>query len=264
MEYLKDLLDERINYLNKLKNQKERSLKSAPKGTLHIHNRKNKKTQYYHKYTSDKNPVYIKEKDYAFAEALAQKEYDQKVICSAREELDAIEKYRKSFPNIQVEDIFENLSDERKKMVYPVMLPDDQYVEKWMDIRYSGLPFDENLPEHYTSKNERVRSKSEVIIADALARAGVPYKYECPMELYNRKVIYPDFTVLNVRLRKVLYWEHFGLMNQEDYVERTIRKINDYEMSKLFPGEHLIFTYETQENPLNQKIVNLLIQRYLL
>ena len=45
---------------------------------------------------------------------------------------------------------------------------------------FTGKPFEINAPEYYTASGVRVRSKSEVIIADALDHAGVPYRYEYP------------------------------------------------------------------------------------
>ena len=73
---------------------------------------------------------------------------------------------------------------------------------------YQGKPFDASLPKLYTSREERVRSKSEIIIADTLSRESIPYRYECPLHIPDVGNIYPDFTVLNVAKRKELYWEH--------------------------------------------------------
>ena len=53
------------------------------------------------------------------------------------------------------------------------------------------------MTEYYTIKGERVRSKSEKIIADELYRYQIPYKYEFPLTLatHNRNIqLYPDFT----------------------------------------------------------------------
>ena len=68
-----------------------------------------------------------------------------------------------------------------------------------------------------TLRGERVRSKSEAMIADTLYRLKIPYKYECPLTIRrktgtsrNTKTIYPDFTCLNVRLRQEFVWEHFN------------------------------------------------------
>ena len=83
---------------------------------------------------------------------------------------------------------------------------------------------------------ERVRSKSEVIIADTLARHGVPYRYEYPLKLKSGRdgafrTIHPDFLCLNVRTRAEFYWEHFGLMDDPDYLERTLAFIRLFKCS---------------------------------
>ena len=137
-------------------------------------------------------------------------------------------------------------------------------IQKWLSIPYQGKSFDDHTPELYTTKGERVRSKSEIIIADSLMRADVPYRYECPLVLKGYGKVYPDFTVLNVKLRKELYWEHLGMMDDSEYVEHALQKIATYEQNGIFPGDNLILTYETKQNPVNQKIITLMIQRYLL
>lgn len=86
-----------------------------------------------------------------------------------------------------------------------------------------------------------------------------PYRYECPLQLK----VYPDFTVLNVKERKEIYWEHLGMMDDLDYVENALRKITLYEKNGIFTGDSLILTYETKKNPINQKVVRGMIQRYL-
>ena len=75
--------------------------------------------------------------------------------------------------------------------------------------------------------------------------------------------VYPDFTVLNVKRRKELYWEHLGMMDDPEYVEKAMQKIAMYEENGIFPGESLILTYETRMNPISPKIVNLMISQYL-
>lgn len=74
-------------------------------------------------------------------------------------------------------------------------------------FEYRGKGFDESTSEFYTAKGEKVRSKSEVIIADVLSREGIPYRYEYPLYLKGIGKVHPDFTVLNVKQRKEIYWE---------------------------------------------------------
>lgn len=68
-----------------------------------------------------------------------------------------------------------------------------------------------------------------MIIADLLNKEGIPYRYEYPIQLNGVGWIYPDFTVLNVRLRKEYYWEHLGMMDDYSYAEKALQKISSYE-----------------------------------
>ncbi len=119
-------------------------------------------------------------------------------------------------------------------MVVPVYETDEQFINQWNIAKYQKKPFFDGEPELYTSKGERVRSKSETIIADLLAREGVPYRYEYPVKLRVPWVVsgmqtitqlHPDSMVLNVRTREVYYWEHFGMMDDPDYLKKNLKKI---------------------------------------
>ncbi len=263
MEEIKNLLEARRNYLLQLKKEKETALKSVPDGFLRIC-RCGKKTQYYHRTNpKDFSGVYIREKDIELARKLAQKDYDKKVLSSIDKELFAIEKIISCTPTMYAEQVLEKLHKERQKLIKPIIEPEEQYINNWRSVVYNGKEFDELTPEIFTSKGERVRSKSEVIIADVLSREGIPYRYEYPVYIKGWGKVYPDFTVLNVRKRKELYWEHFGMMDDSGYVERALEKIALYESNGILPGENLIMTFETKKNPINQKIVGLMIKQYL-
>lgn len=263
MNKIKNLLEARKSHLLQLKKGKEESLKIAPEGSLRICSHGGR-TQYYHRNDpKDFNGVYIKEKDVELAQKLAQKDYDKKVLASIEKELNATEKYLASIKEKCVEQIYDNLHKERKKLIVPVLQPEDAYIEKWQNLKYQGKEFKDGVPEFYSSKGERVRSKSEVIIADLLSKEGIPYRYEYPIYLKGFGKVHPDFMVLNIKERKEIYWEHLGMMDDPDYSENALQKIAAYEQNGIFPGENLILTYETRKCPINQKVIKLMIQRYL-
>ena len=262
-EIIKKLLETRCNYLLQLKDEKEKALKKAPQGCLRVCQQGNATRYYKRSDPKDFNGVYIKRKDIGVAQKLAQKDYDKKVLCNSEKELYAIKKYFEHCPEIYAEEIYENLHKERQKLIQPICRTEEEYVREWESVSYAPKGFDEMSPEMYTAKGERVRSKSEIIIADALSREGIPYRYECPIRLKGYGKFYPDFTVLNVKKRKEMYWEHLGMMDDSDYVEYALQKIRIYEENGIYTGENLILTYETKKNPINQKIVNRMISRYL-
>ena len=115
--------------------------------------------------------------------------------------------------------------------------------------------------EFVTLNGENVRSKTEKIIADLLYHLDIPYVYECPLQLSDGKV-YPDFTILNKRTRKVYYLEHFGMMDKPEYAAAAIQKIKRYEKSGYYIGEDLLATLELSDAPLGTKELERMIRKY--
>jgi ATP-dependent DNA helicase RecQ len=91
-----------------------------------------------------------------------------------------------------------------------------------------------------TVKGDRVRSKSEVIIANLLAHNCIPYVYEKKLEYANGKWVEPDFTIM-LSSGKELYWEHLGMLGVESYDNRWLEKQDIYEQ---YFSDQLIVTYE--------------------
>lgn len=262
-EEIREILEARRKYLLQLKRQKEKALSKAPEGTLRLCSRGGKPEYYRRIDTKDFNGEYIKKKDVQIAMALAQKDYDQRVLKAGEEELRRIAQFLRNPSQVSVEQVYESLHPDRQDLILPIRETDGQYVKEWQEKPYLGKEIYGSHPEYYTARGERVRSKSEVIIADLLNREGIPYKYECPVYLDAWGEVYPDFTVLNVRKRKEIYWEHLGMMDNAEYAENAIAKIYNYEQNGIFQGENLILTYETQKQPLNQKQIMRLVQQYL-
>ena len=263
MNEIRTMLDAREKFLLKLKSEKEKRLKKVPEGSLRI-NQKGNKTEYYHR-TEPKNwsGKYIRKENMSLAKQLAQKDYDEKVLRASEKELQAIQKFNQIYPLQNAEQIYENLHPARQKLVTPIIETDEQFIKKWESVEYEHKGFPLNYPEYYTNKGERVRSKSEILIADALEKAGVPYRYEYPLYVKEIGQTHPDFLALNVRTRKEIFWNHLGMLDDSKYAEDNVWKINQYLKAGYYPGDNMILTYETKENPLNQKIVKQMIEHYL-
>lgn len=69
---------------------------------------------------------------------------------------------------------------------------------------------------HRTSKGLAVRSKSELLIAEALYSAGVGFEYEKPLT-FGGTTRYPDFTIEDEISGRTVYWEHLGMLERQDY-----------------------------------------------
>lgn len=154
--------------MQKWKKEKEKALEKAPERSLRIC-KHGKKTQYYHRNNpKDFNGVDIKEKDIEFARKLTQKDYDKKVLGSIEQELRSINKYFSCYPKGYAEQIYGSLHVERQKIITPIIETEEEYVRRWEQKEYEGKAFYADMPGLYTLKDERVRSKSELIIADMI------------------------------------------------------------------------------------------------
>jgi len=257
-------LTERKQFLTNLIRQKEEALKNAPRGNLRI-SRGRKKVQYYRRMDpKDRNGIYMRKSETEMILKLAQKRYDNMVLKSAHEELKAIEQYKKNLPVRPVEEILDSLAEEWQNMIHPIFETDAQFVANWLSVKYPPSPIEGKRQEFITDRGEIVRSKSELIIANYLYHHGIPYRYEYPLYLDGLGTIHPDFLILNVRLRKEIFWEHHGRMDDEKYAKRAVNRLNYYQINKFFPGDNLIFTMETLDTPISISVVKEMVNRYCL
>ena len=250
-------IDQTINYL-------EGKLKESPTGFLRIAKKGNKYQYYRRNNANDLKGTYIHLSDRPLAVSLAQKDYDAKLLKTLKEQQKAIEAFLKNYDESAPQQIYEKMSEGRKQLVVPEYLSDEEFIKQWQNTPYDRLGFGKDDPEYYTAKGERVRSKSEILIADALLRHNIPYRYEYPLYSHGVLIAAPDFNCLNVRLRKDYYWEHLGMMGNDDYSDRNVSKIAKYTLADDFDETSLILTMETDRKPLNTKVIEEKIRRYLL
>ena len=239
----------------------ERRLKTAPEGQIRVVKHRKGYQFYLREQPSDTSGIYIPVSEKQKAIALIQKKYDQQILTAAQKQLTAIAKFLKEYQPGILKNIYELLPEVRKENIKPVEISDREYVEKWLSAEYPRKEFSEETPEHYTSNGERVRSKSEVMIADALRQAGIPYRYECPLEL-GQTTVHPDFTILRTSDRKLIYWEHLGMMDDPDYCRKAFQKLRKYEANGIYPGVNLIITMETAAFPINLSIIKSMIRTF--
>ena len=155
------------------------------------------------------------------------------------------------------------LHTQRQLLVTPVEPIWEKELAKWYDSEYHGKEFYEGTAEIVTEKGERVRSKSEKILADYFYRNNILYQYEKPLYLKGYGTVYPDFTFLSKKTRKEIYWEHEGMMDKPEYAKSAVKKIESYQRNGIHLGERLILTFETELTVLNSQIVEELVEKYL-
>jgi len=250
--------------LEKVRQLKLKTLKLELEGHLRIAQANGgHKIQYYH-FTDSKNlkGKYIPYSNLEFARQLAQKDYDKKLIKILEKQIVALNKYILLSEN-KINEIYNKMPFSRQQLVVPITLTNEQFIQEWKKVTWQGLPFKEKQPAFTTANGELVRSKSEEIIADTLKRMRIPYRYEYPLDLKDGRTLYPDFTCLNIHNRKEFYWEHFGMLDDPDYLERTIQKLKLYNEKGIIPGKNLIITIESKTNPINLRQIETPIREFL-
>lgn len=247
--------------------EKRKSLANAPVGRLRVAMHGKQWHCYHVSPSSDSNGVYIPKEKIKFIKRLAQKDYDGALLKELERQLSLIEKFMQEYAKCDALKVFERLHKNRRQFVLPVQFSDEQYAVRWLALPYKGKSFREGEPEFLTSRGERVRSKSEMIIADILAKNNIPYKYEHPLQMKaaGGKLIpvYPDFTCVNLRTRQEFLWEHLGRMDDSDYSMKTVMKLRTYSKNDFIPGKNLILTMECDGIPLDRKEVETLVKTFL-
>ena len=244
-------------------------LNHAPEGCLKWQN-KNGKTYYYHQFMKDNKWVrrYIKKGELSLAKTLAQKQYYTSIRPILEKMLDEIKRFAKKCPLNELEEIYDNLSVERKNLVMPLQASAKEKVKQWeTEVYEKNLMYPENL-RFETEKGDMVRSKSEVIIANILYRnrKNILYKYERPLEVIEngrQKTIYPDFTILNKHTGEITYWEHAGRIDDSYYANDFVKKMNTYITNDLLLGRDIVVSFESQSNPLDIKVVKRLVKQII-
>lgn len=255
------VLSGELKKLENLQRKLKNSLHTAPIGTLHILQKNGKSPQYY-LYEGREKRKYISKKNIEFARGLAQKEYEQKLLNQVEERIQCIQNMIKTY-QVPLVSIYQEMPETKKTLITPYELSDKEFVKQW----YSDHPGCMNIypisTNYYSNQGIQVRSKSEKIIADMFEKYKVPYVYEPSIHLKSGSIVYPDFLVLNRRLRKQFIYEHFGIMSDPQYSDRTIEKISIYQQNGYFPGDNFLFSMESQNKPLDTRCIEKMIENYL-
>ena len=269
-------LTKRQKELKELVKQKSADAETAPKGSLRVQQKKGSTEYYWRQGDDHKNGIYIKGNDIRIAKELAQRDYNTKVIRIMSHELKLMEVYLDYIKKHGLEEQYADLVKGRKVLLDPIAKSDDDYRLEWESVTWESMHVEGEPSEFVTENGICVRSKSELIIANMLERYKVPYRYEYPIILEKPRPVSastnmlktvkvrPDFLCLNMRTREEIIWEHFGMMDDSEYSDRTIEKINTYEQSGYVSGWNFIMTFESAEHPLSSNLVKMKILNHLL
>lgn len=267
-----ELLDEMIADTKMAEEFANASLKNAPAGSLSFRKMKGRTCYLQRMSNDDTNGRYLSRKNTELIKALEEKAYCLELAKTAAAQKAGLLKIRKMLEELpDYKTVFLKIPQQKRNLIEPFEAPvktmSETEVRQWLTYRRQKKASDPKTLLK-TQNGETVRSKSELIIADKLKAAGIPYHYEKPLPLnddnYGGTIIFhPDFTVLNKRTGRTYYWEHFGMTDDEEYRAETLKKLETYAENGYFPGKNLIVTSETARHTFNTTYVDMIIEEYL-
>ena len=135
-----------------------------------------------------------------------------------------------------------------------IFLDGDINVDDWVNAPYRTNPIPIKTP-NYTPNNLCTRSKSEAMIATRADDRKLLYRYDAEVILGD-KAVYPDFTFLDLKRRRIIYLEHLGKVDDEKYMFRNLKKLEEYAECGIVLGDNLFITYESRNRPLSIKDID--------
>ena len=205
------------------------------------------------------------------------------LISNDRDEIRAL--LRKEYLNRQLV-YLQNAEREINNAAKRICEPDDMPLQsvmkkhKWLDEElltaaqhgpsyssWADEPYEQytRYPEgkiHRTSRGPLVRSKSEVLIAESLYKACIPFRYEQILHIAEFSYA-PDFTIRRSD-GKIFFWEHQGRMFDTKYMDRHFSKMRVYFAEGIVPWDNLILTYDSFDGRVDVREIETQIKQKLI
>lgn len=256
---VKDFLERALRQQRNMLKIYEKRLTELPEGSLSVSCKKG--VNYYCKH-KDGLRTYIGKGESTEVQALQDRKILSEVIKRMENNNQLIEDFLRNYKDPSPYSVEANVGRAyRNQNVNFLRLNGKRSSRKWCDQSYQK---NTAYPEQLTQKTLRgdcVRSKSEVIIANAYFAKDIQYRYEEILRVGNRTFA-PDFTISISRLNKIKYHEHFGMMHDKQYRERAFQKIEAYIAAGYRPYEDIIFTFDDLDGNINTQILDKVIDAF--
>lgn len=190
--YLAYLLEE----YRELQKKQQRELRKMPPGQLSIRMSRGKVNYAY--VLTEENGKQLRRgitNNHEMLHALARKKYLQQSLKLLDKNIPALEKLLAAHEAPTPDNIIKSLPKAYQQLPPEAFLPGLREQMKWADAEYEKNTYRQESKIHITARGLKVRSKSEVIIADKLDAYGIPYHYDELIYIENQ-TLSPDFIIL--------------------------------------------------------------------
>ncbi len=242
-----DQLQDRIRKL-------ENKLAGAPPGELKIVRNGSHAHYYIRSSRPERKLRYLPSSDLPKLRLYVNKKYIKTVLPVLKRNLKAANSFLSIHSGTEELDIADSMPAEMRQLNCDVYLTPQMQGEAWVNREYERNPFHNDGMIHDSIRGDKVRSKSEAMIANALYLHKLYYLVEPPLYTDDR-MLYPDFAIMDPHTVQIVYWEHFGMMDNPEYAENACLKIREYASVGLYPGNGLICTFECERVPLSSSMI---------
>lgn len=194
---------------------------------------------------------------------LARKKYLETEMKVLDQDINALQRLLARYYDPSAEYILSQLPERYRKLPENLFFPstDTEAMDGWASEPYEQNTRNLHEKIHITSKGLRVRSKSELIIADKLDQYNIVYRYDSLLYFENH-VFSPDFVFMTKD--GLLYWEHCGKMADPGYRSSNEWRLGNYKRMGIVPWKNLIITYDMEDGGLNLGVIEAEIRNKLL
>lgn len=226
-----------------------------PKGSLYTKNTKNGKSYYQVTHKTVNNKRITKHKKLRSNDKtiiqLSEKKAIRKIISICKTNVHVLATAQKHYKPIDTE--LKNITLEKFQSE---IITNQVHEQCQTDPRYHR---------HATACGILVRSKSEALLLNALWHYGIPFLYEekFPWRDARGKSFYPDITILLPNGENII-WEHFGMLDNLDYCEDNVYRLNCYHVHGYSIGKNLIITSDDNKGNCSSDLFYHIIETYIL
>lgn len=248
MEQIGEIMQKMLAEYEKRAFAANKKLKELPDGRLSCVMRDGRRTFFQVERADNKRIRKSINKNKKKIEDLAKKMYLETEIKMLSDNMETAKLFLENYEEASVDNILRKFPE----TIHDILTPKQQ-TEDWSSADYLQSAY---MPEgkiHTTTRGLKVRSKSELLIAEKLYEHGVPFRYEQVLSVSGIQFA-PDFTA-KAGDGRLIYWEHCGLTGNKKYMEKHKWKLSVYEKAGIVPWDNLIITYDDKYGVLNLSIV---------
>ena len=265
MIYLRAIRDV-YEQMQSLKSDLSEEMLSLPEGRICFNTAGNGKRYYYERLAKKGNRK--KERRISVSNdperlgGLVRKDYIEKALPRIEEDLNRIGKLIEGYHAVDELSLMSAFIRDNPDLEKYVYRPGNSFDDWSSNYEKADGLYEDNL-KATSAEGTKMRSMGEIAIASRLNHFNIPYRYEAVIGIPEMPYV-PDFTIRRPGDGQIFYWEHLGMVSDEEYMKRNSVKFDRYAEYGIVPWRNLIVTYGTEDGGIDIKIVDAMIHGWLL